>query len=119
MAVYPSAPMLFSENVVADRISKVRICTMLKEINSMRIRLEHYQKIEKRYLITIKSLRGVEYAVGLSLEATAIGLQFTLVGIPISILIGATGLGIPILVEGIIKLINIKRQKYLKKVMFL
>ena len=82
----------------------------------MLFQLKHYQKLEHRYLVTIKSLRGGSYVMGISLEGIAIGLQFTLIGLPISILAGLSGLRVPMLVEFIIKLINNKRQKYLKKI---
>ena len=114
--VYPSAPLMLTEEDVLDKISKERVKAMLKEINYMKLRLLHYQKLELRYMTTARVLRGCGYITGVSLEGVAIGLQFTLIGLPISLAAGALGLAIPILVESIIKMLNIKKENYNKKI---
>ena len=82
----------------------------------MQQKIKHYQKLAHRYVILQRSLRSFGYATGITLEILGIGIQFTVISIPIGILTGASGLAIPILAEILIKLANLKREKYLKKI---
>ena len=115
--IYPSAPPIeLNEEDVLDALSKEHEKAILKEINNMQLSIEHYKKLEHRYLIMERTLRSIGYVGVISLEIIAIGLQFTVIGLPISLLTGASGLAIPLLTEIILKLLNLKRQKYLKKI---
>ena len=114
--VYLSAPVYITEDDVIDKLSKEHVKAILKQINNMKDKMKHYQKLEHRYVILERSLRSFGYISGISLEVIAIALQFTLIGLPIGILTGTSGVALPLLTEIIIKLLNLKRQKYLKKI---
>ena len=100
----PTAPLYITEDDVIDKLSKERVKSISKEIYNMQQQIKHYQKLEHRYVIIERSLRTFGYITGVSLEIIAIGLQFTVIGLPIVIVTGASGVAIPLMFEVLLKL---------------
>ena len=91
---------------------------MNTEIDIMKKQLEYYKKLAKKYLFFKRLLRYVGVASGISLEVIAVVIEMISIGIgtsvSISLMIG--GVLLPTLSEGLNKLIDLKRNKYLKKI---
>ena len=114
-----SAPLYpVSAQEMIDQISKERMKHMNTELEIMKKQLVHYKKLAKKYLFFKRVLRYGGVAGGTSLEVIAVVLELASIGIstPVSISLMLGGVLTPAFAEGVNKLIDLKRNKYLSKI---
>ena len=102
---------------VISKISKERINLMLSEIGNMKNNLKHYNKLAHRYLVLKRILRYSGIGVRTSLEVIAVIIELASLSIALPISAGLIigGIASPALTEALNKLLDSKRNKYLKK----